>query len=151
MAIDPSGEMSICVLSHQDSFNVRAGSFQEGWDHFLHEVRTRKITRPTKCTECHLKSMCGMCPANGELESGDAETPVDFLCHVAHLRATVFGFPIASHGECEYCPGGEHHEEIVSTAADVRSGVEWVPPPRSETTPVTARSSCSGGCNGCSK
>ena len=28
-----------------------------------------------------------MCPANGELESGDAETPVDYLCHVAHLRA----------------------------------------------------------------
>ena len=35
------------------------------------------------------EGMCGMCPANGELESGDARAPVDFLCRTAHLRALV--------------------------------------------------------------
>ena len=51
--------------------------------------------------------MCGMCPANGELENGDPEAPVDFLCRVAHLRAHAFGLAVAPHGECEYREGGE--------------------------------------------
>ena len=58
----------------------------------------KKITRLTKCTACELKSMCGMCPANGELENEDAEAPVDFLCQVAHLRAHAFDLPVAPHG-----------------------------------------------------
>ena len=37
-----------------------------------------------------------MCPANGELENGDPEAPVDFLCHVAHLRAKAMGIPVPS-------------------------------------------------------
>jgi len=86
-AVDPYGELSICVLSHKDSYNVRDGNFREGWQDYIRGVRSRKITRPTKCTGCGLKSMCGMCAANGELENGDAESPVDFLCEVAHLRA----------------------------------------------------------------
>jgi hypothetical protein len=57
--------------------------------------------------------MCGMCPANSELECRDAETPVDFLCQVAHLRAYVLSLNIAPHGDCEYCPGGSHYEEIM--------------------------------------
>jgi len=47
--------------------------------------------------------MCGMCPANAQLENRDGEEPVDFLCHVAHLRAKALGIPVEPHGECEYC------------------------------------------------
>ena len=67
-----------------------------------------------------------MCPANGELECGDARRPVDFLCRVAHLRALAFGIPIPSHGRCEYCPGGAQHEEL-SRAAERLSGVMPIP------------------------
>ena len=56
-----------------------------------------------------LKSMCGMCAANGELENGDAESPVDFLCQVAHLRAETLDIPVPAHGDCEYCVGGSGH------------------------------------------
>ncbi len=54
-----------------------------------------------------------MCPANGVLECGDAEEPVDFLCQVAHLRAYAFGIPISPHGECEYCPGGTKRRDMM--------------------------------------
>jgi hypothetical protein len=47
--------------------------------------------------------MCGICPANAELENHDAEEPVDFLCQVAHLRAKALGINVKPHGECEYC------------------------------------------------
>jgi len=102
-AIDPYGMLRICVLSGNDGYNLRNGSFQEGWKDFLLNVRQRKITRKTKCVPCEIKAMCGMCPANGELENRDAEEPVDFLCQVAHLRAKALSLPVKAHGECEYC------------------------------------------------
>jgi radical SAM protein with 4Fe4S-binding SPASM domain len=105
-AVDPEGKMSICVLSHVDTFDLRRGSLREGWDHFLAQVRRKKITRVTKCTACQIKPLCGMCPANGELENGDPESPVEFLCQVAHLRAKAMEIPVPPHGECEYCEGG---------------------------------------------
>jgi radical SAM protein with 4Fe4S-binding SPASM domain len=119
-AVDPGGRMSICVLSHREGFDLRAGTVAEGWEHFLARVRDKQVTRVTKCTACQLKSVCGMCPANGELEGGDPETPVEFLCHVAHLRALALGWPIPAHGECEFCPDGVRHAEVRASAARLR-------------------------------
>ena len=119
-AIDPYGQLSICVLSEAHKYDIRAGSFREGWEGFLHQQRLRKVTRPTKCVACALKSVCGMCPANGELENGDPEAPVDWLCRTAHLRALALEIPIAPHGDCEYCEGGAEHEHITESAARLR-------------------------------
>ena len=121
-AISPSGQMSICVLSQNDLYDLRTGSVRDGWGHFLRSVRARKITRPTKCVTCELKSSCGMCPANGELENGDAEAPVEFLCHAAHLRAYTFGMSVPPHGECEFCEGGSRHEELMQSVTRLHTG-----------------------------
>lgn len=112
-AIDPYGKLSVCVLWPGAAYDLREGSFQQGWEKFLFEVSQDKITRKTKCVACEIKAMCDTCPATAELESGDAETPVDFLCELAHLRAYAFGIHVAPHGECAYCKGGEKHKEIM--------------------------------------
>jgi radical SAM protein with 4Fe4S-binding SPASM domain len=102
-AINPYGHLSTCVLSWVESFDLRKGSFQEGWDIFLRKVRERKITRRTKCTACQLIALCGMFPANAYLENQDPETPIEFFCQVAHLRAQALGISVKPHGGCEYC------------------------------------------------
>jgi radical SAM protein with 4Fe4S-binding SPASM domain len=102
-ALDPYGKMNICILSGSETYDMRKGSFREGWESFLSEMRQKKITRQTKCVNCTIKVMCGMCPSCGELENRDPEEPVDFLCQVAHLRAKALGIPVKPHGECEYC------------------------------------------------
>jgi radical SAM protein with 4Fe4S-binding SPASM domain len=102
-AIDPSGNLSLCGMSASDTYDLRQGSFRDGWEDFLSRVRQKKITRRTKCFSCEIKAMCGMCPANGELENKDPEEPVDFFCRVAHLRAHALGLTVPPHGDCEYC------------------------------------------------
>ena len=114
-AIDPYGNLTICVLSHVDNFNLREYTVAEAWE-LLGNVRRKPATRPTKCTNCVMKPLCGMCAAQGELENNDPESPVDFLCHTAHLRASVLGFDVPAHGDCEYCPGGAAHDVIVREA-----------------------------------
>lgn len=147
-AIDPYGNLSICVISHKDEFNLRDYSFAEAWE-MLNGPRNKKATRPTKCTTCSMKPVCGMCPAQGELENDDPEAPVDFLCHTAHLRAAVMGFDIPAHGDCEYCPGGERHDVIVREAAEAQFAATQ-PMEISTTADAPVAASCGTGSCGCS-
>ena len=84
-------------------------------------MRQKRISRDTKCVTCGIRSMCGMCPANAQLECMDAEAPVDFLCHLAHLRAYAFDLPISPHGNCEYCEGGSRYQEIIQEVKKLKT------------------------------
>jgi radical SAM protein with 4Fe4S-binding SPASM domain len=157
-AVDPQGKMTICVLSHRDGYNLRSGSFQDGWDGRLKDIRAAKNTKETICTHCRIRSLCSMCPANGELEGGDAEAPVDFLCQVAHLRAYALGVSVPEHGDCACCPGGNQHSSLSEAATRINmnsatgTDVILLPPPRSNSLlPVLdSRGGCSaGGCSSC--
>jgi radical SAM protein with 4Fe4S-binding SPASM domain len=123
-AIDAFGRLGTCVLWHGETYDLRNGTFKEGWEEFLLNVSRVKMRRDTKCLSCGLRSMCGMCPANGVLECGHAEEPVDFLCQVAHLRAYAFGIPISPHGDCEYCPGGKKHQQMMARAKTLTTRTE---------------------------
>jgi radical SAM protein with 4Fe4S-binding SPASM domain len=151
-SIDPYGDMSICVLSQQDKFNLRELSVRDAWDALRGVRHNKKVTRPTKCTECELKEMCGMCPATAELETGDPEAPVDFLCRVAHLRAYSFGLTFGAHGECEYCEGGSGYEELMEAAARLRQLTPQNRKPLMRKGLPMLQQSSGGGCSsgGCS-
>src|SRR6266849_2430053 len=97
-----------------------------------------------------------MCPANGELENGDPEKPVDFLCHVAHLRAAVLGISVPAHGDCEYCVGAKL-EDVQRSGARLRA--RYLDPPAAPLassgeailpeTPKSTGGCASGGCSSC--
>jgi radical SAM protein with 4Fe4S-binding SPASM domain len=120
-AIDAYGKLQACVISRNEIYDLRKGSFQEGWQDFLFNLRQQKITKQTKCVTCGIKALCNMCPANAQLECMDTEAPVDYLCQVAHLRAYCFGIPIPPHGDCEYCEGGSRYQEILQTVKKLKA------------------------------
>jgi hypothetical protein len=95
--------------------------------------------------------MCGMCAANGELENGDAESPVDFLCQVAHLRAETLDIPVRPHGHCEYCEGGSGHHLVRSAAEALKSGeAERIAAIPYEPSQPAAAGCGTGSCGSCS-
>ncbi|MGA9883550.1 MAG: radical SAM protein [Candidatus Acidiferrales bacterium] len=154
-AIDPVGQMSICVLSHQEGYNIREGSFREGWEGPLQAIRQKPSKGPTICSRCQLRPICGMCAANGELENGDPEKPVEFLCQVAHLRMYTLGYEVPEHGDCGCCKPGKSHDALVDAAGRIREGLAGAErpeiPKRVEPFNILqAQSSCgSGSCGSC--
>ena len=151
-AINAYGEIGICVISQQETFGIRGAGVKAVWEESLLQLRNRKRTRATKCIECRIQSLCGMCPANGELENGDRESPVAFLCNVAHLRAAALGAVIPAHGDCEFCSGGSEHEALMESArriAEKEIDIEsWVGP--QQILPILNNSSVvAGGCGNC--
>ncbi len=152
-AIDPSGQMSICILSHQETYSWRGGSFKDGWENFLLRTRMKPKTRQTKCDKCRIQSLCSMCPANGELESGHAESPVEFLCEVAHLRAFALGIEVPEHGNCECCTDGKTHAKMTASALRIRNGEidvgSWVPAMPALVLPILQEASGCGAGTGC--
>jgi radical SAM protein with 4Fe4S-binding SPASM domain len=151
-AINAYGEIGICVISQQETFSIRGAGVKEVWEQSLLRLRNRKRTQATKCIQCRIQSLCGMCPANGELENGDRESPVSFLCHVAHLRAAAIEIEVPAHGECEFCAGGSEHEGILESACRIRNKeivVEsWAGP--QQILPILSNSAvAAGGCGSC--
>jgi len=151
-AVNAYGEVGICVISQQETFSIRGAGIERVWKESLRQLRDRKRTRVTKCIECRIQSLCAMCPANGELENGDRESPVAFLCNVAHLRAASIGAEVPAHGDCEFCAGGSEHEALLESARRISNkeiDVEnWVGP--QHILPIlNDASTTAGGCGSC--
>jgi hypothetical protein len=88
-----------------------------------------------------------MCPATAELENGDPESPVEFLCEVAHLRAVALGLKVPTHGACDFCNGGSREQQVTDAARAIRSREidvdSWSSPPL---LPVLNNSRAHSGC-----
>jgi len=141
--------MSICVISQHTPYNVREGGFRKGWDMALQATRSKQRTRPSKCSSCQIQSLCGMCPANGELENNDPESPVEFLWQVAHLRAMALGAEVPAHGECECCGGGSSYSELEEAVAQLPFTIEQLSVPAKALLPViNSSTSTATGCGG---
>ena len=94
--VDAYGIFQPCLmLRHPDaSYNLKTGSLENALIHFFPKLRETKATNPeylAHCARCFLKGLCEQCPAKSWAEHGTLDTPVEYLCQVAHTQARFFG------------------------------------------------------------
>jgi radical SAM protein with 4Fe4S-binding SPASM domain len=87
--ISPTGRLGICSVMNEPDYDLRQGSFHDGFYNAFPAVRARRYTKDTECRTCDMKGICLQCPAWGQLEHGDPEAKVDFLCQVTRLRVAA--------------------------------------------------------------
>lgn len=62
---------------------------------FFKSLKDMKATNPEylrRCAVCFLKGLCEQCPAKSWAEHGTLDTPVEYLCDVAHAQAYWLGW-----------------------------------------------------------
>ncbi len=89
--IDAAGRLSMCLTSRNPSFDLRVGSFKEGWGLFLPQVTSRQYSDLFPCAHCQLRFVCAQCPAIADIECQDAEARVEYMCQVTRIRNEAFG------------------------------------------------------------
>ncbi len=99
--IDPYGQLVPCMLLREPAYNLRTGSFREGWEKHFPAMRKRTRTRSMACDACDLHSACDQCVGWAVLENGDPESPVPFLCDLTSARAGAFGAASESRVQAE--------------------------------------------------
>jgi radical SAM protein with 4Fe4S-binding SPASM domain len=91
--IDAFGKLCLCLSARQPGYDLRSGSFKDGWQQFLPGLRSMEYSSSYECLGCELRALCAQCPAMAQAEFGDLETRVPFACQLAHLRRQAFDQP----------------------------------------------------------
>jgi radical SAM protein with 4Fe4S-binding SPASM domain len=96
VCVDAYGNFQPCImLRHSDTvYDLKRGSLKDALTHFFPEVRKMRADNPdylARCSFCFLKGLCEQCPAKSCMEYGTLDTPVEYLCEVAHAQARYLG------------------------------------------------------------
>lgn len=58
----------------------------------LRNLRAKNAEYLRRCARCFLKGLCEQCPAKSLMEHGALDTPVEYLCEMAHAQARYLGW-----------------------------------------------------------
>lgn len=100
--VDAYGNAQMCMpLRHPDTvYDLRATGSHESsplryaLTEFFPRLRETRTTNPEylrRCAQCFLKGLCEQCPGKSWMEHGTLDTPVEYLCAVAHAQARYLG------------------------------------------------------------
>ena len=90
--VDAYGTYQICMLiRHPDmTYDLKNGSLKEAISNLIPRWRETKAINPEylkRCAKCFLLGLCEQCPGHSWSEYGTLDTPVEYLCQVAHAQA----------------------------------------------------------------
>ena len=95
-SVDAYGFFQHCLLlRHPDTVcDLAEGGLRRALTEFLPRLRrleARNAEYLARCGRCFLKGFCEQCPARSWSEHGTLDTPVDYLCEIAHVQAVAIG------------------------------------------------------------
>ena len=95
-SVDAYGNFQACLLlRHPDKvYELKKGSLEDCLTNFFPKIREIKAANSgylRRCAKCFLKGLCEQCPAKSWMEKGNLDTPIEYLCDIAHLQANYLG------------------------------------------------------------
>jgi radical SAM protein with 4Fe4S-binding SPASM domain len=126
--VDPYGSLQLCQLSRRHGYDLRVGTFREGWGEHLPRLRARTWQSNDVCRRCRLISLCASCAGAAELEHGDPEAIVAHSCEVTHRRAFAFATTVPGHAADAACCLGSAAPESPDSALAARLAREGARP-----------------------
>lgn len=94
--VDAYGQYQMCtLLRHPDfTYDLSTGTLYDALNRFFPKflnLRAKNSDYINRCARCFLKSLCGQCPGRSWIEHGNLDTPIEYLCQVAHEKAIFIG------------------------------------------------------------
>jgi len=84
--VDPQGRLSPCLMVATHGFDLRQGSFRQGWEEVIPRFLEQPIPPGYHCHECEKRSLCGLCPAQFEMETGSLHQRSEYSCRLGQAR-----------------------------------------------------------------
>jgi radical SAM protein with 4Fe4S-binding SPASM domain len=95
-SLDAYGRLQPCLGLRAPEFTVdlRQTSLAEAISTFFPSLKKKETSDPEylrRCGRCFLKGLCEQCPCWSWSENGTLDTPVEYLCSLAHEQARRMG------------------------------------------------------------
>lgn len=84
--VDPRGMLLPCLMVSTHGFDLRLGSFRQGWEEVLPGFVEQPVPPGYECHECEKRFLCGLCPAQFEMETGSLHVPSEYSCRLGEAR-----------------------------------------------------------------
>jgi radical SAM protein with 4Fe4S-binding SPASM domain len=84
--VDATGTLFPCLMVSTHGFDLRRGTFREGWDGLLARFSDQEVAAGYECHTCELRFLCGHCPAQAALETGSPHVRAEYMCRLGEAR-----------------------------------------------------------------
>jgi len=84
--VDPLGTLLPCLMVCTHGYDLRQGTFREGWETVIPRFREQGLTPGYECHECEMRFLCGTCPAQAGMETGSPHRKAEYLCRLGEAR-----------------------------------------------------------------
>jgi len=89
--IDPYAQLQPCLMARYAAYDLRKGSFREGWRESMPRLKRKPAPPGYACTSCPERLLCTSCAAHAVAENGREDVPSAYMCALAKERARALG------------------------------------------------------------
>jgi radical SAM protein with 4Fe4S-binding SPASM domain len=84
--VDPLGTLLPCLMVSSHGYDLRNGTFREGWETAIPRFHEQGLSPDYECHRCEMRFLCGTCPAQAGLETGSPHRKAEYICGLGEAR-----------------------------------------------------------------